>query len=271
MKVIFHLRPEAEHQQRHGEALAAGFRRHGITPNFGKWMRDAPADIHIIWGWKQPGIIRMAHQRGERVLVMERGFLPDRMQWCSLGWDGLAGRGKYAPAGDNGQRWETYFSGLRKPWKVENDGYVLLIGQVPGDAALRGMALQPWATGVCEKLRQAGYAVRYRPHPIMTARGDTFCPQGAMLTRRELQDDLAGAAACVTYSSTTAVEAVLAGVPTVAIDEGSIAWPVTSHDLDDLFYRSGRRQWCHDLAWRQWTIDELAAGAAWEHVRQCLH
>jgi hypothetical protein len=59
-------------------------------------------------------------------------------------------------------------------------------------------------------------------------------------------------------------------VPSVIMDEGSVAYPLGSHDLNNPFYYPDRTQWCHDMAWRQWTLDEFANGFAWEHVRTCI-
>ncbi len=54
---------------------------------------------------------------------------------------------------------------------------------------------------------------------------------------------LAGARAVITFNSNTGVEAVLAGKPTVAIDEGSMAWPVTAHEIIDYPKEPNRLTW----------------------------
>ena len=99
---------------------------------------------------------------------------------------------------------------------------------------------------------------RIRRHPVNAASKNT------------LAEDLEDTRVMVTWCSTSAVEAVLAGVPTVAFDEYSVAWDVTSHDLIEEPWRGDREQWCYDLAYRQWTKGELAGGAAWEWFKYAM-
>ena len=140
-----------------------------------------------------------------------------------------------------------------------------VLGQVPGDAALYGLDLDAWAQRTCAALLAQGRTVRYRPHPLVRRCGDVRCPAGATGSTGSLDEDLAGAALAVTFNSTAGVEAVLAGVPTVALDVGAMAWPVTTHDLASV-QTPEREPWAHRLAWCQWTIEEIASGLAWEHL-----
>jgi hypothetical protein len=69
----------------------------------------------------------------------------------------------------------------------------------------------------------------------------------------------------VTFNSNSAVDAVLAGVPAYVEDEGGMAFDVASHTVGEI-HRPDRAQWAHDLAYCQWTVDEMASGATWEHL-----
>ncbi len=262
MKVAIHVN-NAAHQRTHGAAMKAGLERHGIAVEFAPFNEPQPCDVAVIWGWKQPLVTASA----PATLVMERGHLQDRMAYTSCGWNGLAGRGSYPDAPDAGARWRERFAHLLKPWKPEPQAetYALLLGQVPGDAALYGLDLDAWAQRTCDALLASGRMVRYRPHPLVLRCGDVRCPAGALGSAASLDEDLAGAALAVTFNSTAGVEAVLAGVPTVALDAGAMAWPVTTHDLANV-QRPDREPWAHRLAWCQWTIEELASGLAWEHL-----
>lgn len=244
-----------------------GMRRHGLIPFIGKKWEPADTDIAVIWSWKRPKIIRHVLASNKRhLIVLERGFIQPRFEWCSLAIDGFNGRGKFAPRGDNGERWERFFSHHLRPWRTEPGMYALLIGQVPNDSALLGTDIVAWAQEQTDRLRTLGHRVIYRPHPSAT----TPCPEGAILSTNTLAEDLKGADRVVTFNSTTAVEAVLAGIPTVTLDEGSIAYPMTSHDVADPLVRPDRTGWCHDLAWRQWSLEEFASGEAWAHVSSLI-
>jgi hypothetical protein len=141
---------------------------------------------------------------------------------------------------------------MMQPWRV-GQGYALLIGQVYGDAAVRNINFEAWVRDRTAELQSLGWDVKFRPHPL------------ARRSRASLAQDLAGAGMCVTYNSTSGVEAVLAGVPTVTLDEGAMAWDVSSHSLHDLACPA-RETWAHNLAWTNWTLDEIAAGIPWEHL-----
>lgn len=242
-----------------------GMRLLSDTPSIFSKRKLSETDLAVFWSWKQPEIAAAIIDSGRHVLVMERGFLQPRNEWVSLAIDGFNNRGKFAPAPDGGARWQRLFAHHLKPWRSGGD-YALLIGQVPGDAALNGTDIVAWAATQAQKLIDLGHKVVYRPHP----EGPTPCPPGASLSTRSLVDDLAGAERVVTYNSTTAVEAILAGIPTVVSDEGTVAYPMCSHQLEAPLARPDRSAWCHDIAWRQWSIDELADGTAWSHVRRLV-
>lgn len=270
MKVSLHLVARSFHQMMWGRALAEGFALHGVKVDEGKLNVASNADLAVVWTWRQLDLIEEMRSTGRRVLVMERGHLQPRRGWLSLGLDGLAGRGIYPPCADSGERFERNFGNMVKPWR-SGGNYVLLIGQVPGDAALHGLHMEPWAQSVTDTLTERGHRVVWRPHPKVVAKGlSDFCPAGAEKSSRNLDDDLANARMVVVWSSTTAVEAVLAGVPTIAMDEGSIAWPVTGHDLVSGAPTPDRTEWLHALAWKQWNIGEVRSGLAWDHIAPLL-
>jgi hypothetical protein len=66
----------------------------------------------------------------------------------------------------------------------------------------------------------------------------------------------------VTLNSSVAVATVLAGIPTATLDEGAMAWEVTSHTPDTIA-TPDRTEWLHWLAWTQWTHDEIREGLPW--------
>jgi hypothetical protein len=275
LNISFHIFHTAPHQRIYSEALMTGMRRYGIEPYYGKHDQPCGSDIAVLWGWKQNRVIEDAQKRGTHVLIMERGFIQPRMEWCSLAFDGLNGLGKFAPAEDKGERWEKYFSYHLQPWREDQKGYALLIGQVPSDASLHGLDIYQWLQQMADAVRERGWEPLYRPHPDVVKKYNNDLskmpvPSGCKVSSGTLEEDLNGAAFCVIYASTTAVESVLAGVPAVITSPSSIAYDMGSHDLDKPFYYPDRTQWCYDMAWRQWTVDEFQDGSAWSHVRKAI-
>ena len=258
------------------QAVVNGLKKHGINVFIAPYDKPVESDMIFTGGWKQDKVIAYAQSKNRNILVLEGGFIQPRDKWLSLGFNGLNGYATFAPTpNDSGGRFNQYYAGYLKPWKDKIGGYALLIGQVPSDAALHGLNMNVWLQDVTEKLIASGIDVVFRPHPNVVndskrRRSRFFIPQGAKLSRGKLSEDLAGAAYCVIYSSTTAVESVLAGVPAVVMSKGSVAWPMTSHDLRNPIITPERMHWCHDLAWRQWSLEELANGTAWEHTRRAI-
>jgi hypothetical protein len=265
MDVEIVANPSARHQWQHGLALQDGLRVHGVRARLLHRHEAVASDTVAVWGWRTG----VQHRRaGRNVLVMERGYLGDRFVWSSLGWNGLNGHARFGRG--RGNRFEQHFGHLRQPWRTGGD-YVLIVGQVPGDAALRGRDLRPWYAEQATAAARYGLPVRFRPHPLAARRtGGRFDVPGAPQLSGELAEALQGAALVVTFNSNTAVESLLAGRPTVAMDDGSMAWGVALRELPaslDADEPSGRAEWLDALAWTQWTLDEIASGAAWEVVR----
>lgn len=220
------------------------------------------SDLAVVWAYRQTPLFDMQREAGRHYLIMERGFLGDRYKWTSLGLDGLNGRAAFPPPLDDGERFNRHFGHRLKSW---HDGdYALVIGQVPGDASLRGLgSIEKWAQDQTDKLRSHGYRVVYRPHPL---NHDNFCPAGAESSTGPLCYDLDGASLAVTYNSNAGVDSVVAGVPTITMDEGSMAWPVSSHSIDEPTYTGDRKDWTTRLSWCQWSMNEINTGEAWEHI-----
>lgn len=192
---------------------------------------------------------------------MERGYLGDRFQWYSMGWNGLNGHAEWPAAIDDGSRFRQYHAALMKPWREPGSGsYVLLAGQVPGDQSLDGHDLTRWYSNTALLASQRyGLPVRFREHPVALERGYKRSPHYTEPIGGTLAEALAGAEVCITYNSNTGVEAVLAGVPTVVENRGAMAWPVAGHRVGDRV-TPDREAWAHALAWKQWRLEEIARG-----------
>lgn len=247
----------------HTHAFADGLRRHGVTVDF-YTATPAKADFAVVWGWRKGLAVKRAFP-DMPVCVLERGYIGDRFYWTSIGWNGLNGRAEWNDAADNGERFANRYGGFVKEWRNKPNGYVLLIGQVEGDAALYGVNINQWYEKTNATLIKAGHDVIFRAHPVAIGRGhSSLFPS----MNGPLEAAFTGAKAVVTFNSNTGVEAVLNGIPTYAADIGAMAYDVTSHDLSALDYMPDRSEWFRQMAWRQWSIDEITNGEAWAHVRQ---
>ena len=89
---------------------------------------------------------------------------------------------------------------------------------------------------------------------------------------RPLEKDFNDAWCVVTFASGSAVDAVLAGIPSIACDSGNMAWEVSSHLLSEVEnpYRGSRKDWINKIVHCQFSVKELEDGTCWEHVRKTI-
>ena len=130
------------------------------------------------------------------------------------------------------------------------EGYTLLIGQVPGDAA-HGMDMRAQRAWL-ESMSRQYPDVRYRPHP----RGAVMF-NGAVLAGGSLEEALAGARLVVTWNSNTGNDALLAGVPVVAHGPNASYADLCGEELPKV---PARRAYFRRLAYGQWTLAEMRSG-----------
>lgn len=238
-------------------AFGDGLLRHGL-----KETSHVACDLLVLWGTRRQREIDAQKARGGKVVVLERGYLGDRYSWTSISFGGgLNGRGNFTGPFHDGSRWEKHFAHLMKPWRTGEDGYALILEQVPGDMSVRGVNLRDFYSRARDAFTPL-INTKVRPHPRTTPLKNAEAHQSGL---RSLVADLEGARLAVTWNSNSGVDAVLAGVPTIAMDEGSMAWDVTGHKLK-MPPAPDREKWAHALAWKQYSVKEMASGFAWDAI-----
>lgn len=266
MRVVGYVNPALAHHRQKMTAIAEGMLRHGVRLTIKDYREYSPSDLAVMWGHRHTHIVNGQRTQGADYLVMERGFVGDRMRWTACGFNGLNGRGIYHTRNVTSDRWDALFSGLLRPQRMNDDGYILVMGQCPGDVSLRGKCIYRWARVIASRARAAfpRRDVFFRPHPLRRPAN----PTGVPTMDCDLRTALDGAFCVVTYNSNSGVDAALNGNRVVAWDEGSVAWPVSTHTLTDAPRHFPRRKWAAKLAWMQWTDDEIRRGDTWEHLKQ---
>lgn len=264
MRAFLHFDKRRPHQIEAMQALGSGLAEHGIEACISDSHPGQPCDLLVTWGTKgpKPGP-DMPH------LILEGGYIngdsgdytADRLRFISYSWNRVhALSDPFARPVAPGlpwpeakpDRWDAIGLEL-KPWKEPTDSpRVLLMEQCPGDAA--APPPQSWRN---VKARIADFDHTVRPHPLMQATCD-------------LVEDLSRTDICVTWASTGAVEAIIEGIPCITLSPSCIAWPVSSHDFETELFRGNREEWAYNLAYRQWTLSELASGQAWEYMGRGL-
>lgn len=192
-----------------------------------------------------------------------------------LGDDGGFALAPYA-AGE--RRWAATAQRLGlprlKPYR-KSGTHIVVVGQVPGDASLRGTDVDSWIISTCAELRTfTGRPIIVRLHPGARDPSQQLVAalQAAGIelddVKRPLSHALIGAWCVVTYSSGAAIDALLQGIPAFALSSASFAWDVTDHDLSRIESPrlAGREAWLGQVAAIQWSAEEFAAGAIWKPI-----
>jgi hypothetical protein len=174
-------------------------------------------------------------------------------------------------------------------WKEHKKGNILILLQLPGDASLRGQRISEWLADTIDEIRSFTLRnITIRLHPAMSGKGknEFFSELGDLICKnypnlfwsdnsRTLDQDLSQAGVCISYTSGASIDAILQGVPVITVDEGNLAYEISSRKIRDL--SSPRlasnievEEWLHKIANSQWTTTEIENGTVWNHLRFVL-
>lgn len=291
--ILYHPNPNIHLSEVNMQHLSRGLESLGVKHEFLLTNDYKESDLAVVPGWIKAlvdvkggrgDLIRAQLKAKKRVMILERGFLGDREKWASLPWDGMSGYGWHNNADSPSDRWDLL--GLEmKPWRTTGH-HILICGQVPWDSQVDAQNHTKWLQGLVKQLKElTDRTIIFRLHPkikkMMAAKNrqgrsyydpcgiNTLKRMGVkMASKQSLQDDLKNAWAMVCFNSNSAVEALLAGVPTFMFDECGMAWPIANHDLNDIETPElkPRPQWAYNLAYAQWCNEEFESGLAWRHL-----
>lgn len=215
-----------------------------------------PDDVVVVWNKtaRSTQAIQMARQGGAAVIVAENGYHgrdENSVQRYALALDGHNGSGRWF-AFDRSRLDALHID--FKPFRVPRNNRVLVAAQRGiGSPLMRSP--HDWHETMAQRLRAAGFEPRIRAHP------------GTAEPPVSLQDDLADCSALAVWSSNCATAALIAGVPTFydapAIITAGSARPMRELLAQD-FREFGLTQAFSDMAWAQWTVDEIASGKPFE-------
>jgi len=246
--------------------MAKGAEWLGHQSELAGWDEEPAADIAIGYGWAFPDVLMRYPQ----------------FVHVDLGWWGRKPLGD--PTGGfhkvavNARDPSAYFrSGMPrdrfshfmlsvKPWRTEGT-HVLLAGTSAKSAATRGMTAFEWELKAQAQIRRfTNRPITFRPKPSFAGArpldGCLYSPP-----HQSLDDALKDCWAIVTLHSNVAVDGLVAGIP--AFGGEGIAQAVSSGDLGELEmprFPQDRIEILSDLAYSQFTPDEMASGACLKHL-----
>jgi hypothetical protein len=245
-----------------GYAFANGLRAHGLEPQIIHSFYGTECDLAVFSGWhRQTQIIRNRQQiDGNHFISMDVGYLGNPAKWRSIGFDGQNGRANFCINENMPATRRNKYHWNLKPWNPGSE-HVLVCAQDPNETALRGLNHDAWIRDTIAELETiVNVPVKLRPPPD---------PQMShKAAKSDLTSDLTGAMCVVAYNSNAAVDAILAGIPAIVLDQGAMAWPMCGHSLESVLDPPmlDREQWLNNLSFCQWSIKEIETGLAWDHL-----
>jgi hypothetical protein len=230
------------------------------------------ADVAIFWGFIEDcqRIMRDYCAAGKAVIYIYMGY------WGRVGQHvhyKLAINDRHPTAYfqnrvHDGQRAERL--GIKaSPWRRYGK-YILLAGMSAKAAwAERLEPVESYERKTIAELRAlTDREIIYRPKPswreAKPIQGARFSP-GSESLEMVLHD----CHAVVTHHSNVAVDALVFGIPAFALQ--GVAAPLGGYDLrmiEEPNRPPHRDQWINDISYCQWTVEEMATGAAWQHFKK---
>lgn len=289
MRAFLHTYRKALANHADVHTFGEGLKRHGWDVYAGEASDWRGGELVVQWNVRQDGMFEKTRGSAVETCILETSYLEPRREYVSVSFgQHVNNRNRFYGPFDDPSRWEERFAHLMRPWR-SGVGPIVIMGQMPGDMATKNhVNFFDWVLETYRAFAACDRIVWFRPHPGMVLpnpkqldKQSKICvhpdqdeiwrgwrqasKEGLRVHAGPLEKALVEAGRVVTFNSNSGVDAVLAGVPTVAVDKGSMAWDVTSHELGEIVHPD-REKWAHALAWKQWTRDEIAAGECWAHV-----
>lgn len=209
------------------------------------------ANLYVQHGFKLNPGLRSAIESRIPFVILDHGYFDPRIDKFSISINGFHGLSMKV---DEIEGLPKRPRPLIQDWREPGE-YVYVFGQLPGDRACRGQNMETWPTKTAQDAAEAFLRpAKVRPHPKMLSSWEK--PLAAVQSVWE------ECHVAVTWTSTVAVQAVIAGVPVVALHPANPAYDVAAHDFARM-RMPGRSAWLHDLSYRQYGFDELDEAIAY--------
>jgi hypothetical protein len=243
-----------------------GFKNLIFYENSEDVLLTANKKIIIVWSYRKAEYLK---SKGYDVLVCEMSYLAHRYNYVSLAWNGLNNYGKffdYPP--DKGARFFKMGLSL-KDWKLNKDSYVLILGQVPGDMSLKNENIQKLYLDWIQILEEKNEKIIFRHHPESLKFKKKWNIPEKYIVPNTLIDDISNAKYSLCFNSNSAVDSIINGIPCVAMDSGTMVYDICGKNIGDII-TPDREETFYRLAWKQFTVQEIAEGWPLKNLLEIL-
>lgn len=258
-------------------AVQAGLTRLGHTVDY----HNDSADVAVIWSQLWAGRMRpnqqvWHHYRQDNkpVLVVEIGALQRGTTWRLM----PNGQNCFLSTNNSSHRRQQLGIDMLD-WHCSGEEIVIALQRADSNQWAGQPSLEDWVNKTIASIRQhTDRPIVVRPHPrYRLGRINHVCeiqqPQRMANTYDDynIAKSVKRAWALVNHNSNPGVTAVLHGTPAF-VGTSSIAGPVANLDFSKIEnpLRPDRTQWVNDLAWTEWTTEEISQGQGLEQAVSML-
>ena len=231
--------------------------------------------IDVIWSMLWNGRMRPNQQiylnaiRNKKpILILEIGAINRGITW-KVGINGINRAAYFGPDNNPYDRRKKLNLKL-SPWQ-ENNGAILIACQHKLSGQWEDPSqMENWLHKSIKKIRSyTNRDIIVRPHPrcpinekkINASRVFIQTPQKIKNTYDDYNLDLKNFFAVVNWSSNPGIHAAIEGIP-IFVGPNSLAYTVGNHSFKTLNspIKPCREQWLNDLAYTEWTTNEISTG-----------
>lgn len=275
MKAVVYYDHRSPRSCRIGSAMWNGIMAHGDRASlvaFDEYKGPEPDADCVAYGWGRPEVFHAYRRCGRHYVHIDLGWWNRK----PIG-DVLGGHHKVAVNGrDPSAYFARNFTSDRvekinipiKPWRPYDPRKPFLIGGM-SEKSCRTFGLEPeaWERAIIRLLmKEDGAKVTYRPKPSWAG---AFPIAGAGYSVEPIDVALAKARMVITHHSNLAIDALIAGIPVhVAYPTVAAAFSTPIEEIATPWMPPGREQLLADIAWQQWTPDEMTRGECWKHLKE---
>ena len=237
---------------------------------------DPSADIDVIWsvlwyGRMAPNkdIWDKAKAAGKNIIVLEVGGLNRGITW-KVGLNGINRDAYFGGLHNNSSRADALGLFL-KPWKDNKNGPIIIACQHSMSQQWRHQKKPAsWVFDTINEIRKhTDKQIIIRPHPRCRVDGIEYEFKNVKIqypiripnSYDDFDFEIDDAYAVVNWSSNPATKAIMEGIPAF-VGPSSLAYDVGNINLKDISNpkKPDRQQWLNDLAYTEWTVEEISKG-----------
>lgn len=273
-EVIVYYAPTNSRSKIVADAMFAGIKNQGERVQLASSLsyKGPKSKTAIFYGWAQ-GLRKIFDDyssTGRRAIYIDLGYWGRRKRTRFDGYHKFCLNSRH-PTGyfQNRPKAPARFRALGldiKPWR-KGGSDIIIAGMSAKAAAAEGFQPNQWERAMIARLRKiTDRPLIYRPKPNWL--GAKPLPGTIFQKDVDIETALRQAHAVVTHHSNVGIDALIAGVP-VFSQEGaaSVLAEANLGSIDEPWYPDGREQFCHDLAWTQFSVDEMRSGYAWRSLK----